>query len=218
MFSAFWEKDYQLLFNGSTLLTHPQKAFPLIGQIISHGYLVTGILPIRIALNVGMLLGPTASIPDAVHLNTFINFISREILRDALTYKECESFPEHIQEVLINTLSIFGCRTLPSPSNLSHLLNEDACIEFMIKPAAGIALVNSGIPAAHVHFWEKETPCQLKSMYLALTLSPSKVNSLIVFPPYFHSPSQARVAGYFEDNDWKYEPSGVRCIREIRCW
>ena len=95
MFSAFWEKAYSTLFEGASLLTpmnHPQmdmSVFPIIGRILSHGYLVAGVLPIRIALPTltCMLLGPTAVITRDVLLDTFLDFISateRAIFKKAL--------------------------------------------------------------------------------------------------------------------------------------
>ena len=70
MYSAFWEKAYQLLFEGATTLIpmiHPQtdvSLFPATGLILSHGYLVAGVLPLRIALPTlaSLLLGPTVSV------------------------------------------------------------------------------------------------------------------------------------------------------------
>ena len=56
MFSAFWEKAYSALFEGASLLTpmfHPEMdltLFNVVGRILSHGYLVSGVLPVRIAL------------------------------------------------------------------------------------------------------------------------------------------------------------------------
>ena len=50
MYSAFWEKAYTSLL---TPMFHPQtdmSVFPVIGSILSHGFLVTGLLPDRIAV------------------------------------------------------------------------------------------------------------------------------------------------------------------------
>ena len=83
MFSAFWEKAYSALFEGATLLTpmvHPQidmSLFTITGWILSNGYLVSGVLPICIALPmlICMLPGPAAAslTPDTILLNTFID-------------------------------------------------------------------------------------------------------------------------------------------------
>ena len=85
MYSAFWEQAYKKLFEGATVLTpmiHPQmdimSVFPIIGRILSHGYLVAGILPTRIALPTLMciLLGPATIVATDTLLDTFLDFIS----------------------------------------------------------------------------------------------------------------------------------------------
>lgn len=64
--SQFWDKSYTIFFDGGNLLTPvmtPQSdlsVFPILGRILSHGYLATGVLPVHIAFPslAGMLLGP----------------------------------------------------------------------------------------------------------------------------------------------------------------
>jgi len=83
MYSSFWEIAYKKLFEGAMLLTpmvHPQMdlgIFPIIGHILSHGYLTAGILPVRITLPtlICMLLGPTASVSKEVLLDTFLDYV-----------------------------------------------------------------------------------------------------------------------------------------------
>ena len=56
MFSSFWEKAHSSLFEGATTLipmVHPQidlSVYSILGRILSHGYLATGILPDCVAL------------------------------------------------------------------------------------------------------------------------------------------------------------------------
>ena len=84
LFSAFWEQAYQLLFEGATLLIpllHPQSdmsLFPILGKIISHGYLSSGYLPVRIALPslIGILLGPNVSIPKQFQMNALLDYLN----------------------------------------------------------------------------------------------------------------------------------------------
>ena len=84
MFSAFWEAAYERVFNGSTLLApvmHPQvdfTIFPLLGAILSHGFLVSGFLPLRIAFPVlvSLLLGPCTTTPPQQVMEAFIESIS----------------------------------------------------------------------------------------------------------------------------------------------
>lgn len=131
MFSEFWDAVYGKLFEGATTLTpmiHPQLDFsvhPILGRILSHGLLIVGILPIRVALPslISMLLGPYALIPTHIIINSFIDYISaseRRTLKDALTFDKEGSFPPSVQDNL-NVLSRFGCRQLPKPSNLMQL-------------------------------------------------------------------------------------------------
>ena len=55
MFSGFWEEAYFKFFDGSSLHTPVLHAtidmtkLPLLGKILSHGFLVCGYLPIRVA-------------------------------------------------------------------------------------------------------------------------------------------------------------------------
>ena len=146
-------------------MIHPQmdmSTFTIVGRIISHGYLVAGILPVRIALPtlICMLLGPGADtlIPDEPLINTFLDFISsyeRGILKEALEYNDA-AFPVKLQEELTNILGVFGCRQLPSPSSLPYLVKQVARYQFLIRPAASIAMINSGVPPSHREFWRKK--------------------------------------------------------------
>ena len=163
MFSAFWEKAYSDFFEGATILmpmVHPQtdlSLFPVLGRILSHAYLVCGVLPIRIALPslTGMLLGPSTSVSRNSLLNAFMEFISsseRSTFKEALENGEESVFPLSLRDDLMSTLSTFGCRMLPSPSTLPGLIEQVARYEFLIKPAAGIAMIHSGIPLNHENF------------------------------------------------------------------
>ena len=62
-------------------MIHPQiiiSTYVVIGRIISHGYLATGILPNRIALPVliSAILGPSVKIPDHIFIDTFMDYLS----------------------------------------------------------------------------------------------------------------------------------------------
>ena len=182
MFSAFWDKCYQSLFDGATLLVpmlSPQadiSTLPLIGRIISHGYLSSGFLPIRIALPclLRILCGIDAKIPNHVLQEAFLDYISHTekfLFREAL----CSStFSEDVQESLLNTLSRFGCRQLPKPSNLLKCLQQIANFEFCIKPAAAISLIHSGIPPTHLPFWKSKSVDEIHSLYKSLAVSANR--------------------------------------------
>ena len=92
------------MFEGATLLTpllHAQTdlgMFPVLGKIISHGYLVSGYLPVRVSLPslLLILLGPNIDIPRSFLLDALLDYVSeneREKLKSALRIKCLRSFP-----------------------------------------------------------------------------------------------------------------------------
>ena len=114
MLSGFWEEVYQEVFDGCRLLTpviHPQvdmKVFAIIGRILSHGYLASSFLPVRIAFPTlaCILLGPTVSISDYILLDTFQDCLSEyeaEVVREALNCTK--AFGSKLQTKLMDVLS-----------------------------------------------------------------------------------------------------------------
>ena len=205
MLSGFWEVAYKKLFDGSSLLTpmvHPQidlTVFPILGRILSHGYLVTGFLPVRIALPtlLSILLRPT-EVPQDILMNALLDFVTddeRRTIKKALDLKNEQSFPAYIMQDLIEILANFGCRLPPKPSNLASIIQQVAMYEFITKPAAGIGLINSGIPQKHREFWNRLSTQGVRKLYEDLTISSKKVLNLICFPQYCSVPEE-RVCRY----------------------
>lgn len=124
MFSSFWEEAYLKNFDGESLLipaVHPNTdmaTFPILGTVLSHGFMVCGYLPVRIAFPViaATLCGPSVKIPDAIILESFIDYLTTHessILRDSI-YQNV--FSSQTQTQLINTLSRLGCTKVPFSS------------------------------------------------------------------------------------------------------
>jgi len=67
-------------------------------------------------------------------------------------YTQRDTFPHELQEGLENILAKFAVRMLPKPSMLLNVIEQVAHYEFINKPAAAIALVNSGIPVTTESF------------------------------------------------------------------
>ena len=131
MLLGFWEVAYKKLFEDSSLLTpmvHPQidlTLFPILGRILSHGYLVTGFLPTRIALPtlLSILLGPPVKIRNNIITEVLLDFVTdnnRKIIKEALAVN-VESFPPNVMQDLIGILANFGCRSRPKPSTLTSI-------------------------------------------------------------------------------------------------
>jgi hypothetical protein len=203
MLSGFWEEAYQKLFDGCRLLTpviHPQvdmKVLPVIGRILSHGYLASGFLPVRIALPTlaCILLGPTVNIPDGILLNTFPDCLSEyeaEVIREALN--RTKAFGSKLQAKLMDMLSRFGCREVPNCINVKDVIGKVARYEFIAKPLAAVAMINTGIPLLHTSFWSRKSVEDLRLLYLGLTATSAKVLEIIESDP--SDQNEERVLGY----------------------
>ena len=67
---------------------------------------------------------------------------------------------------LLELASRFGSRRVPTPAILKDMFLQIATYEFILKPAAAIMAINSGIPNQHLPFWKAlgqapRTPCFL---------------------------------------------------------
>ncbi len=83
MLSAFWDQAYCNLFDGGSLLTpvlHPQVdlgALPVLGKVLSHGYLNSGFLPVRVSFpTLATLLLQPATISAEFLTSAFLQTVS----------------------------------------------------------------------------------------------------------------------------------------------
>ena len=102
-----------------------------------------------------MILGPSVPTLADIIVDSFTDYVSDvecSTLKTELDSNELFSFA--VRAGLINVLSRFSCRQIPTQSNLSALFEQVAHYEFCAKPAAALALIHSGIPQTHKLFWE----------------------------------------------------------------
>ena len=204
MFTAFWEEAYTQLFEGATTvvpMVHSQMdmaTYTLLGRLISHCYLTTGILPDRIALPslLVALLGPNVRISTSTLLDAFLDYISateRTVLNRAL--ENHTSFQPDELDQIIAILSRFGCRLVPTPSSLISVIEQAAKYEFCLKPAAPLATLHFGIPSCHKAFWNGKSPDDIVSFHRRLMATLSKVLAMLDRCS-VHNPAEERVFGY----------------------
>ena len=194
MFSAFWECAYLNVFDGGNLLApaiHPgidMSNLPVLGAILSHVFLSSSFLPIRVAFPIlaTVLLGPSVKIQDMIIMDTFVDFVSSyegKILKEALQESQTKlSYMEDLEKKLIEILSHFGCRQIPTPRNIRQLIRGIARHEFLVKPLGAIYALHSGVPAVHHEFWSQFSVGQLFKMYMALNATPDIVIDRIQEP------------------------------------
>lgn len=188
LFSGFWEEAVKRVFDGSNLMIpaiHPEidmQVFPILGRLVSHGFLACSYLPVVIAFPtlVSVLLGPNTVVPDSILLNTFPDLLTdleSSIVREAI---ECTSpFSQELKKSLIDVLARFGCREIPTNETIRTLLIRISQYELLSKPLAAITLMNSGIPCVHKVWWQRKSVDELYEVYIALTATPAKVLQVI---------------------------------------
>ena len=204
MFSAFWETAYCRFFEGACLLTPNLHAttdmsvLPLLGQIISHGFLVSGYMPIRVAFPcmAGILLGPMTHFSSSLLIEAFSESLcsyEAGIIKEAL---ETSTFSTDLQTKIVTILSRYGSRVCPSTSaHLRVQLLNVGKYEFLIKPMAAISSIYSGICDEEKQFWRKFSVDELHSLYLSLSATAEKVLNIIDEPVDSNS-NQARIFNY----------------------
>ncbi len=85
MLRAFWDEAYVHAFDGGSILVptiHPHmdmELFPVLGTILSHCFLSSGFMPVRLAfpiILVAVLLGPNATLCDHILIASLANCLS----------------------------------------------------------------------------------------------------------------------------------------------
>ena len=186
MLSAFWKDAFVKMFDGGCLLSpvvHPDtdlSILPVIGKIVSHGYLSSSFLPVKMAFpGLASLLLQTNEVSEEILLTTFTNMVSVvEAVTLSQAFTEVE-FSEDLQMRIASILGRFGCRQLPTAKNVRQLVIQVARFEFITKPMATLQAMSAGIPLSHREFWRKVSVQQLYDIYLASAASPGKVLQLL---------------------------------------
>ena len=202
MFTAFFDEAYKELFDGCTLLmpaVHPNIDFsclPIFGAIMSHSYLVSGVLPIRMAFpSLARCFLGDVEIADDILFSSLIDSLSvhdAAVLKSAFDEVDVHAtvFNTEIRAGLLELASRFGCRRVPTPAILKDMFRQIAKYEFILKPAAAIGAINSGIPDNHVSFWKK---LGVK----AKSVSPAKVLKMLD-EVHTSDPNQERIMMYLK--------------------
>ena len=208
MFSAFYEEAYKHLFDGSSLLcpvVHPEMDMSLlttVGFVISHAYMVSGVLPVRIAFPclAQSILGTSVAVPESVIVEAFQDSLSTHdsnVVKNALNEAEQEqpSFSSQVMSGLVSLLSHYNSRQVPTPKTIRQQITNVARFTFIIKPTAALAMIHSGIPQQHRPFWDKMGIAGLLSTYKAQSVCPAMV-LMMIDGAEGQNATQERVLGY----------------------
>ena len=152
--------------------------YSVLGEIISHAYLVAGVFPDRVAFPclVAALL-KESTVPDPILQEIFISSLSTHeasIFLNALSVKGL-TFKNSVKIELVSILGCHGCRGIPQPSTLMQLLIQAAYYTFLIQSAAALHIMNGRIPSKHRPFWKRMKVDNFYSIYSSLSVSKAKV-------------------------------------------
>ena len=179
-----------MYFDGSSLLTpvinlHSSKSkLALVGLVISHAYISTGILPTRISFPclAGILLPKPGDLPDNIMAEIFMNGLSlydATVIRQGMEWSAEKEFSNELQTSMIAILSAYDCREVPKHTIFKCLIAEIARHHFVRKPAAIITDMHAGVPSLHTLFWSKVTGGMLYDIYRSMTATNGQVLSMI---------------------------------------
>ena len=96
---------------------------------------------------------------------------------------------------LLSLLSHFNSRQIPTPKSIHQHVTNVATYEFLIKPAAALAVIHSGVPQQHRPFWNRMGIASLLSLYKAQSVCPAMVLRMIDDAE-GQNATQERILGY----------------------
>ena len=121
---------------------------------------------------------------------------------------------EDLQGQLIEILSRFGCRQIPTPNNIQQLINGVARHEFLVKPLGAMYALHSGVPQVHQGFWSQFSLQELFALYATLNATPAIVLDRIEEPEQANS-AQMRIVLLSYPIHRKYEARRATLFPEI---
>ncbi len=146
--------------NDCSFLNNPStdsKNLPLLGTILSYGFLTCGVLPIKMAFPI------IAAVVHGPIIESFFDFLcayayDSSVINDGIVKaQQCLSFTTVLQTQLINVLSRLGCVDVPTPTNIKQLVIKVARHLLSGKCLGQLYTMASGVPIPHVEFWKKLT-------------------------------------------------------------
>ncbi len=208
MYSCFWESAYLKHFDGETLLIpacRPGDDLSLLttlGTIVSHGFLVSGILPIRVAFPVlaSILYGPNIEISEQIILESFVDYIAvheGSLLRTAIAEAEAgRELSGDLTVQLITLFSRFDHMEVPTAKSIRRSVLIVAEHLFMRKSLGIMHTMHSGVPKIHKLFWGKLSVSKLFELFKAMNATASSMLKILEEPEFCNKAEQ-RVFNFF---------------------
>lgn len=194
MFSAFWERAEAKLFEGNTakvpVLTPDSTSYFQLGRILSHGYILTGYLPLFCAKAFFISLLPTVqTVESEIIMESFLDYIDEpeaEAVKKCLQSASGDPVPE-FEAIVIPMLARFNYHQIPLISNLNDALLKVASYTLICQPYFAMLEMQRGMVSAHSELWKKCSKDVIVQAYAMLVPTADRVLKMIVEPQFNNS-------------------------------
>lgn len=159
LFSAFWEQALDMYFKGEEVkvafalpsnLHRSQSTFEAMGKIFSHGFILTGAIPVQFCESsiMGAFLG-SQKVPEPVLLRDLFNHVSeREAKVMSIVMSAAgKDVTDEQDDILFSVFARFEMRIAPVWGEcLRHQLVKLARFIFVLRPLCILQWMVEGIP------------------------------------------------------------------------
>ena len=165
LFSCFWKEVYPHFFDGeickvpfvpASKMAVAQTVFIKLGRIFSHGYIMTGTIPVKIchASLLAMLFG-SEKVSENDLLQSFLSYITpwEKQMVEAGMKGLLIDLPQTQQDEMMALFGRMGMRSAPANSAVDfrkQVINM-ARSELIYKPSMALNWMKQGIPSSHLN-------------------------------------------------------------------
>lgn len=185
VFTSFWRDGCKEFCEGCSTFVFRQglsaDQYILLGQIITHGYVLTGVFPILLnkSYMVAVICGEGA-VGDKCVVLDFLNLLSnfeRDWLERLL--KLCRFEADDI-DFILELEDRYGMRTLPKPSNLLNIVTQMARTAILEAPLHTMKKLKQGMMSApYKNLWDEISTDEIDNLYVSQAPSAKRVLNLL---------------------------------------
>ena len=184
VFSLFWQVVEDKYMEGCTakvpvITPDNLTIFFQLGRILSHGYILTGYLPLFLAKAFFVSLLPSAKVSQELLLASFLEYIDASEAEAVQVCLNSRIATQEFDNVVVPMLSRFNCRQVPSVEKLKDALLKVASYTLLSQPFYASCEIRRGMLAAHPQLWKKCSMEVILQAYAMLTPTVQRVVDML---------------------------------------
>lgn len=162
LFPIFWHAVEQRMMEGNAekvpiLTPRSAKYFYTLGLILSHGYVLTGFVPMCFASPFFLgLINDQSVTPDDILLQSFLNYIDpreRVAVEACISANDISDTSAVLENVIIPMLARFNCDVIPKKENIREVVLHTAEYALVCQPYYAIVQIRRGMLCANPSLW-----------------------------------------------------------------